>query len=143
MACDMIYADQSAVFGQPEVKLGLIPGFGGTQRLPRLVGRANAREIIYTGRNLKADEAKGLGLVVKIFADRDELIAGAESSLKEMMKSSPSAIGEAKMAINDGCDIRLSDGLEVELDRFANIFQSSEMVEGTAAFLEKRKPNFK
>ena len=142
MACDMIFADQSAVFGQPEVKLGLIPGFGGTQRLPRLVGRGVARELIYTGRNMAATEAKDIGLVVKLLSSRDELMAAAKSTIRAMIKCSPLAISEAKMAINDGSDVSLSEGLNIELDRFVTIFQSDEMVEGTTAFLEKRKPSF-
>lgn len=143
MACDFIFAIDTAVFGQPEVKLGLIPGFGGTQRLSRYVGRPWARELIYTGRNVQVAEAKALGLVLQNFSSREELLEAAKNKIRECAKNSPNAIGYSKRAINEGTDLTLDQGLETELGFFADIFGSDEMKEGTSAFVEKRKPNFK
>lgn len=142
MACDFIYATENALFGQPEVKLGLIPGFGGTQRLARYIGRNYAKEIIYTGRNVDIKEACKLGLVVKSFSTKDEMISSATKCLKKMQKCSPLAISVAKEAINKGIDQTLDDALTVELDNFSKIFESEDMKEGTKAFVEKRKPKF-
>lgn len=142
MACDFIYATESAVFGQPEVKLGLIPGFGGTQRLARLIGRNRAKEIIYTGRNVAAAEALEVGLAVKLFASKEELIAGAEKTLSYVFKVSPNAVKLSKKVMNSGNDLTVSEGLSHELEQFAAIFSSEDMKEGTSAFVEKRAPNF-
>ncbi len=142
IACDFIYAVESAIFGQPEVKLGLIPGFGGTQRLAKLIGRNHAKEIIYTGRNVAADEAYRLGLVTKLFKTKEEMIAGAEQTLAQVMKVSPKAVKHAKKVMNEANDLTVAEGLQAELEQFASLFGSDEMVEGTSAFLEKRKPNF-
>ncbi|MCF8059459.1 MAG: enoyl-CoA hydratase/isomerase family protein [Bacteriovoracaceae bacterium] len=142
MACDFIYATESAVFGQPEVKLGLIPGFGGTQRLSRIVGRHRAKEIIYTGRNVSSDEAQKIGLAIKVFASKEELIAGAEKTFSYILKVSPNAVKLSKKAMNSGNDLTITEGLSHELDQFSAVFSSEDMKEGTTAFVEKRAPNF-
>lgn len=142
MACDFIYATETAVFGQPEVKLGLIPGFGGTQRLSKVVGRNRAKEIIYTGRNVKAEEALRIGLAVKLFASKDEMIAGALKTFSFMTTNSPNAIKISKQVMNGGNDLTVEKGLGLELDQFAAVFSSEDMKEGTKAFVEKRAPNF-
>ncbi len=143
MSCDFIYATENAVFGQPEVKLGLIPGFGGTQRLAKLVGRNNAKEIIYTGRNVKIEEAVRLGLVVKKFATKDEMIAEAVKTIGAIALNSPFAVSIAKKVMNEGIDLTISEGLQLEKRQFSGIFSSDDMREGTRAFIEKRTPNFK
>ena len=142
MSCDFIYATKNAVFGQPEVRLGLIPGFGGTQRLSRLVGRNLAKELIYTGRNVKADEAKEVGLALRLFETKDELIGAAEETLKGIQQMSPLAVSLSKRVMNEGNDLTVSQGLACELDQFAAVFGSEDMKEGTSAFMEKRAPNF-
>jgi enoyl-CoA hydratase len=143
MSCDFIYATTSAIFGQPEVKLGLIPGYGGTQRLAKLIGRNKAKEIIYTGRNVNADEALRLGLVVKVFASKEEMISAAKETISAIAKNSPYAVGIAKKVMNQGNDFTVEEGLQVELDQFSRIFSSYDLKEGTKAFVEKRKPVFK
>ncbi|MFZ4712330.1 MAG: enoyl-CoA hydratase/isomerase family protein [Bacteriovoracaceae bacterium] len=143
MSCDFIYATHTAVFGQPEVKLGLIPGFGGTQRLAKLIGRNYAKEIIYTGRNVNAEEAFKLGLVIKIFNSKDEMIAAAKETIAMIAKNSPFAVGISKKVMNNGNDRTVGEGLHIELEQFSNIFSSYDLKEGTKAFVEKRKPLFK
>jgi enoyl-CoA hydratase len=143
MACDFIYATDTAVFGQPEVKLGLIPGFGGTQRLSKLIGRNKAKEIMYTGRNVKIDEAKELGLVVKSFANKDEMMSAAFTTLEKISANSPMAVGLCKQVMNAGNDLTLEDGLEIEAKNFGETFNTYDMKEGTKAFVEKRKAEFK
>tara|TARA_Y100000768_G_C23989793_1_gene691531 strand:+ start:1107 stop:1682 length:576 start_codon:yes stop_codon:yes gene_type:complete len=142
MASDFIYAVESAVFGQPEVKLGLIPGFGGTQRLAKLVGRNRAKEIIYTGRNVSADEAYRIGLATQLFKTKDEMIAAAEKTMGQILKVSPNAVKLSKKVMNEANDLAVADGLRHELEQFAAVFGSEDMKEGTAAFVEKRKPEF-
>ena len=142
MACDFIFATKKSLFGQPEVKLGLIPGFGGTQRLARYIGRQWAREIVYTGRNIDAEEARNLGLVLKIFEDKSALMAGARESLMMMASNSPMAIWHSKRAINFGADLSLKEGMSYELEEFVLSFGSQDKVEGTNAFVEKRRPHF-
>jgi enoyl-CoA hydratase len=142
MSCDFIFATKTAVFGQPEVKLGLIPGFGGTQRLSKLVGRNRAKEITFSGRNVAIEEAMNIGLVVSVFESKDEMINGAKTYLSKMMRNSPLAVYEAKRVMNEGNDLTVSEGLNVEAKAFGAIFNSSDMKEGTAAFIEKRKPVF-
>ncbi|MGB0454528.1 MAG: enoyl-CoA hydratase/isomerase family protein [Bacteriovoracaceae bacterium] len=142
MACDFIYATKKSIFGQPEVKLGLIPGFGGTQRLSRYVPTPMAKELIYSGRNLDATEAKSLGLVNQVFETAEELETALEKCVSSIMKNSPVAISFSKRVINDGVDRLLTEGLEKEVNTFGEIFSSEDMKEGTTAFVEKRKPNF-
>jgi len=142
MSADFILATKSAVFGQPEVKLGLIPGFGGTQRLSRIIGRNRAKEIIYSGRNVTAQEALNMGLVVALYETKDELLDAARKMLEKMKGNSPVAIAAAKRVMNEANDLHLREALAVELAGFSHIFESEDMREGTAAFMEKRKPVF-
>jgi enoyl-CoA hydratase len=143
MSCDFIYATDNAVFGQPEVKLGLIPGFGGTQRLAKLVGRNNAKELIYSGRNLKADEALRMGLIVRTFATKAVMMEEAMKTLKAIAMNSPLAVSVAKKVMNEGIDLTIAEGLQLEKRQFSGIFSSEDMREGTRAFMEKRAPSFK
>jgi enoyl-CoA hydratase len=143
MACDFIYATKNAVFGLPEVKLGLIPGFGGTQRLSRIVGERRAKEIMFSGRNVTSDEALKLGIALEVFETKDALIANAHSWLAQVQGNSGHAISRAKIALREGAEKTLEEGLRLEREEFGNIFQTPEMIEGTSAFLEKRKANFK
>lgn len=134
MSCDFIFATNNAVFGLPEVKLGLIPGFGGTQRLARIVGERRAKEIMLSGRNITADEAKKLGIALELFDNKTALIEGCQNWFKLALGNSPAAIAIAKST--------LGKGYETEAIEFGNIFQTPQMIEGTTAFLEKRKANF-
>ena len=143
MSCDFIYATDNAVFGQPEVKLGLIPGFGGTQRLAKLVGRNNAKEMIFTGRNVKADEALKMGLIVRTFATKASMMDEAVNTLKAISVNSPFAVSIAKKVMNEGIDLTINEGLQLEKRQFSGIFSSEDMQEGTRAFVEKRTPSFK
>jgi enoyl-CoA hydratase len=143
MSCDFIYSTHNGVFGQLEVKLGLIPGFGGTQRLAKLVGRNCAKEMIYTGRNVKADEACKMGLVLKTFETKDQMIEEAMKTLKVASANSSFAISIAKKVMNEGVDLTITEGLQLEKRQFAALFSSEDMREGTKAFVEKRAPVFK
>ena len=141
-ACDFIYASQKAKFGQPEVMLGLMPGFGGTQRLARFIGLAQARELIYTGRQITAQQGFDLGLVNKICAPED-LIKDVMKCAEEISKCAPLAVGASKEAINDGFDVDIDKGLGFEADLFSDLFETDDMKEGTKAFIEKRAASFK
>jgi len=141
MACDMRIASEKARFGQPEVALGITPGFGGTQRLPRLIGRAKAMEMILTGKTIKAPEALELGLVNKVVAP-ENLMAEAVSLAEEILSKGPHAVRQAKIAINKGLELDINSGCELEASLFALCF-GEEQIEGMSAFLEKRKANFK
>ena len=143
MACDFIFASKNAVFGLPEVKLGLIPGFGGTQRLARIVGERRAKEIMFSGRNMTSDEATTLGIVLEIFEDKALLLEGAKSWFKLVLANSNFAIKQAKLTLQAGIDVTLIEGLQLEAQAFGKIFQTEQMIEGTSAFIEKRKPTFK
>jgi len=141
LACDFIYASTKAKFGQPEVNLGIIPGFGGTQRLPRRVGPAMARELIYTGKMISADEALRIGLANAVF-EPDELLAAAAKAAADIAAKGPLAIATAKRLIRDGMDIPLPQANKVERDAFGAGFGTADQVEGMTAFLEKRAPRF-
>ncbi|TDJ09423.1 MAG: hypothetical protein E2O68_00350 [Deltaproteobacteria bacterium] len=142
MGCDFIYATHNAHFGQPEVNLGLIPGFGGTQRLMKYVGEALSRELIYTGRSIKADEAEKLGLVVKTFGNKEEMIQGAIKTFEMIKKKSPLAITKCKEVIRIGADSTLEQGLAAERAAFKWIFGTEDKKEGIRAFLDKRAAKF-
>ena len=142
MSCDIRICSDNAVFGQPEANLGLIPCFGGTQRLSRLVGTGIAKELIYTCRQVKADEAKEIGLVNKV-VPADELLNEAKAMMDMILLRSPVAIAYCKVAINRGVDTDLRNGLEIEKDCAAVVFSTEDKQEGVNAFLEKRKPVFK
>lgn len=141
LACTMRLAAPNAKFGQPEVRLGLIPGFGGTQRLPRLIGKGRALQLILTGEMMSADEAFRVGLVNEI-VDAPALIARAEQILEKIASNAPLAISSAIEAVNRGQDCSLAEGLALEGKLFALCTATQDMREGTAAFLEKRSPNF-
>jgi enoyl-CoA hydratase len=142
MACHMRIASSRARFGQPEVKLGILPGFGGTQRLPRLVGRGVATALILSGEIIKADEALRIGLVNEI-VEPDELLPRSRALLEGILRMGPGAVAASLEAIGDGLDQTLAGGLEIEAQRFAAACGSDEMREGTSAFLAKRDPEFK
>jgi enoyl-CoA hydratase len=142
MACDLVYATDASQFGQPEVHLGLIPGFGGTVRLPRLVGPALARELIYTGRRIGTEEAFAAGLVAKRFADRDALLAGARETIAEVEQNSWTAVALAKRVLTDAAGTPTATATELEVAGFQDAFETDDMREGVAAFLGKREPRF-
>ncbi len=142
LACDFIYAADSAMFGLPEINLGLIPGFGGTQRLARLIGRNRAKELIFTGRMVKADEARDIGLVNKV-CPADALMDEVLKTAALMAQKGKVSLRAAKQAINKGLDVDLATGCEIERDAFALCMASDDAKEGTTAFLEKRPAEFK
>lgn len=142
LSCDIRIASEKAVFGQPEVNLGIMPCFGGTQRLPRLIGAGLAKEMIFTGRQVKAEEAKGFGLVNQVVAAED-LIDAAKAQMKEILSKSPIGIKYAKLAINKGADMDLMNGLELEKDLVGLCFATEDKEIGMTAFLEKAKPSFR
>ncbi len=142
MSCDFIYSSVRAMFGQPEIKLGVMPGFGGTQRLSRLVGRAKAKELCMTGEMIDAQQARELGLVARVYP--------AEALFEETMKiartlasRSAATLRSLKRVIDCGADIDLRNGCALESEAFGICFGSEDMLEGVSAFLEKRKPLFK
>lgn len=141
MSCDIRIASDKALFGQPEVNLGLIPCFGGTQRLPRLVGVGIAKELIYTARNVKPEEALRIGLVNKV-VDSEKLIEEAVSMLNIIISKAPVAVSLAKRAINEGINLDLNRGLELEKDIAAIVFASEDKDIGVKAFIEKETPKF-
>jgi enoyl-CoA hydratase len=142
MACHLRIASTNAVFGQPEVKLGLIPGYAGTQRLPRLVGRGRALEILLTGRNVSAEEAEKIGLVNSV-CSAEELTERVEFLLRKILANGPLAVGHCIEAVNHGLDLTFDDACLLEATLFGVGAASEEMSEGTSAFLEKRKAEFR
>jgi enoyl-CoA hydratase len=142
LACDFIYASENAMFGQPEINLGLIPGFGGTQRLPRLIGKNMAKEMILTGKMIPVDEAKMMGLVNKV-CTQEALMDEVMKTAKTIVSKGKVSIRAAKEAINNGMNVGLATGCTIEIDAFALCMASEDAKEGTAAFLEKRKADFK
>jgi len=142
LSCDFIYASENARFGQPEVLLGIMPGFGGTQRLMRVVGVNRAREMIYTGDHITAEEALRIGLVNKV-VPQDQLMNEAMRVATIIASRAPLAIAASKEAINDGYDVALDKGLEFEKDLFRDLFDTDDSKEGTKAFVEKREPRFR
>lgn len=142
LACDMRVAAENAKFSQPEVALGIIPGWGGTQRLPRLIGKGRAIEMITGGGMIDAEEALRIGLVNHV-VPQPELMEKVHSLAKSILKNGPVAVGAALKCIHHGFDKHLENGLDIELNAFAELFETDEQREGTTAFVEKRKPNFK
>lgn len=142
MACHIRLATQNAKFGQPEINLGIVPGYGGTQRLTQLVGRGKALELLLTADMISAEDAKALGLVNHVFASKDEMIAAAESILKKIISKAPVAIAKIVQAVNGGFSSE-EQGYETEAEAFAACAETEDFKEGTAAFLEKRKAVFK
>lgn len=142
MACDFTYASENAKFGQPEINLGVIPGFAGTQRLPRVVGRPLAKELCLTGVMITAQEAKEMGLVNKVFPP-ERLWGETMKTAHGLASKGKVALRAIKDCINRGCDVDLRDGCYMESDAFALCMTSPDGKEGLTAFLEKRKPDFK
>ncbi|MDP2271151.1 MAG: enoyl-CoA hydratase-related protein [Archangium sp.] len=142
LACDFIYASEKAKFGQPEVVLGVIPGFGGTQRLTRIVGRARAKEIIFTGDMLDAQKAKEIGLALEVLPAA-ELMAHCKKVAANIARRGPLAVAQAKRVIDAGADLPLKEGNSIEREGFAKLFGSADQKEGMAAFIAKRPPEFK
>ena len=138
MACDIRVASKNAIFGQPEVGLGIIPGFGGTQRLPRLVGKGIAKELIFTTDSIKADEAYRIGLVNHV-VEKEELIDYCTKMAEKIISKASYAITLAKQVINLGLESDLHTGIQLEANTFASTFETHDKKEGMTAFLEKRK----
>ena len=141
LACDWAVASDNAIFGQPEVLLGVIPGFGGTQRLPRRVGPAMALDLVTTGRKIDAQEALRIGLVNRVMP-QSELEAYADELAKQLAGNGPQAVRASKQAVHDGLEQELDSALALETALFAFCFAGEEQKEGMGAFVEKRKPNF-
>lgn len=142
MACDIRVAEQGATFGQPEVTLGLIPGAGGTQNLPRLVPLGRAKRMLFTGERITADEALAIGLVDEVVPEG----AALESSLvlaKQIARSAPLAVTAAKRAVNIGMQMSVVDAHRLEATLFASLVETQDFAEGVSAFFEKRSPSFK
>ncbi len=142
MSCDIRICSENAVFGQPEVGLGITPGFGGTQRLPRIVGVGMAKQIIYTGRNIKAEEAFRIGLVNAVYT-QEELLAEAMKMAKGISKNAPIAVRNCKKAINDGLDMNMDDAIVLEEKLFGDCFETADQQYGMSFFLDKNKEKVK
>ena len=141
MACHVRIAADAAKFGQPEVKLGLVPGYGGTQRLPRLVGRGRALQLLLTGELIDAAEAHRIGLVNAVVPGV-ELLDAARRMLGQMLANAPLALAGCIEAVDEGLDRELDDALALEAEHFGRLAETADMREGTAAFLAKRAPSF-
>ena len=138
MSCDIRICSDNAVFGQPEVGLGITPGFGGTQRLARLVGMGMAKQLVYSALNIKADEALRIGLVNAVYP-LAELYTAAEKLASQIAANAPIAVRAAKKAINEGLDLPMDEAVVVEEKAFGSCFETADQQEGMGAFLEKRK----
>jgi enoyl-CoA hydratase len=141
MACQIRIASEAAKFGQPEVKLGLIPGYGGTQRLPRLVGRGRALQLLLTGEMIDAQEAYRIGLVNRVVA-ADQLLPAATAMIQQMLMNAPLGVAACIDAVDRGVDMPLDDALMLEATQFGVLITTTDTAEGTRAFLEKRPPRF-
>jgi enoyl-CoA hydratase len=142
MMCDMIFASDKAKFGQPEIKLGVTPGWGGSQRLTKAVGKAKAMDLILTGRMMDAEEAERSGLVARIIP-ADDLMAEAMKTATEIAGYSTPSVYIAKEQVNRAFETTLNEGLRFERRTFYSLFATQDQTEGMAAFSEKRKPDFK
>ncbi len=142
MSCHIRVASENAKFGQPEVNLGIIPGYGGTQRLTQLIGKGKAMEILMTGDMLSAKEALSLGLVNHVAADKSELLALCDQLLRKIMSKAPLAIGMVVNSVNAYYSEE-ENGYQTEANSFAHCVNTEDFKEGTSAFIEKRKPEFK
>jgi len=142
LACDIRIAASSAKMGLPETRLAIIPGAGGTQRLPRLIGRAKAKELIFTGRRLSAQEALEIGLVNKV-CEPEDLMDECRKMAAEMCLAGPLALEQAKKAIDCGLDTDLRTGIAIETDAYRVLIPTEDRLEGLAAFREKRKPEYR
>ena len=142
MSCDIRICADNAVFGQPEVGLGITPGFGGTQRLARLVSPGMAKELIYTGKNFKADEAYRIGLVNGVYT-QEELMPAAEKMAAAIAKNAPIAVRNCKKAINEGLDVDMDKAIVIEEKLFGDCFETEDQRYGMAFFLDKNKEKVK
>ncbi len=138
MSCDIRICSDNAMFGQPEVGLGITPGFGGTQRLARIIGVGKAKELVYGARNIKADEAYRLGLVNNVYPQA-ELLAAAKKLASIIAANAPIAVRNCKKAINDGLQVDMDKAIAIEEKLFGDCFETADQKEGMGAFLEKRK----
>ena len=139
MSCDIRLCSDNAVFGQPEVGLGITPGFGGTQRLARLVGMGMAKQLVYSALNIKADEALRIGLVNAVYT-QEELMPAALKLAGKIAKNAPIAVRNCKKAINDGISLPIEKAVEVEEKLFGDCFETHDQVEGMGCFLSREKP---
>ena len=139
MSCDIRICSDTAVFGQPEVGLGITPGFGGTQRLARLVSPGMAKQLIYTGRNIKADEALRIGLVNAVYP-LEELLPAAEKMAATIARNAPIAVRACKKAINEGLEVGMDDALVIEEKLFGSCFETHDQIEGMGCFMSREKP---
>jgi len=142
LACDIRVASEEAKLGLPEVRLAVTPGAGGTQRLPRIIGAALAKELILTGRILTADEALAIGLVTRVVA-AGQAVAESVAVGELIAQRGPIAVREAKRLIDQAMDLDLDAGLAAELEASLRVFDTDDMLEGAAAFLEKRDPDYR
>lgn len=138
MSCDIRICSENAVFGQPEVGLGITPGFGGTQRLARIVGTGKAKEMIYGARNIKAEEAYRIGLVNNVYP-AEELMPAAKKLASTIARNAPIAVRNCKRAINEGMQVDMDQAIVIEEKLFGSCFETCDQKEGMNAFLEKRK----
>ena len=138
MSCDIRICSENAVFGQPEVGLGITPGFGGTQRLARIVGTGKAKEMIYGARNIKAEEAYRIGLVNNVYP-AEELMPAAKKLASTIARNAPIAVRNCKRAINEGIQVDMDQAIVIEEKLFGSCFETCDQKEGMNAFLEKRK----
>ena len=138
MSCDIRICSENAVFGQPEVGLGITPGFGGTQRLARLIGVGKAKEMVYGARNIKADEAYRVGLVNAVYT-QEELMPAAMKLASGIAKNAPIAVRASKKAMNEGLQVDMDQAIVIEEKAFGSCFETEDQKEGMTAFLEKRK----
>ena len=138
MSCDIRICSENAVFGQPEVGLGITPGFGGTQRLARIIGIGMAKQLIFTARNIKADDALRLGLVNAVYTS-EELMVQAKKMAATIAANAPIAVRAAKKAINDGLQVDIDKAIVIEEKLFGSCFETHDQKEGMGAFMEKRK----
>lgn len=142
MACDIRIASSKALFGLPEVTLGLIPGAGGTQRLPRLIPMGKAKKMVFSGESIDAEEAERIGLVDQV-AEPGQELGEAKKLARKILKNGPIAVRFAKKAMNRGIQMSLSDALMMEATLFGELFETEDTIEGVNSFLNKRKPLFK
>ncbi|MCH7575884.1 MAG: enoyl-CoA hydratase/isomerase family protein [Candidatus Marinimicrobia bacterium] len=141
LACHFRIASQNAIMGQPEVGLGVIPGFGGSQRLPRIIGKGLALEMLTTGRRVDAARALSIGLVNKV-TSQDDLLNAAGELAQQIARQGPAAVAATLRAVREGLELSLEKGLKLEAELFSALFGTEEMLEGTQAFLEKRPTEF-
>ena len=142
MACHIRIASENASFGQPEVKLGLLPGWGGTQRLPKIIGVGRANELITTGKIINAEEALRIGLA-NIISPQDELLSTARKMAATILRNGPRAIASSLHCIKEGLSVPIKEGMEIEAQEFSKLFHHDERMEGLTAFIEKRPADFR